>query len=182
VINGSLGDRGKNMSRIRVVLADDHPVIRSYLRDVLQKAPDINVIGEASDGRQMVKMACDLEPDVVLLDIEMPGLNGVETTNKLHEEGLDVPILVISSHNDIHLITALFQIGIAGYVNKDEALSEVVPAVRAVAEGRSGWLSHQLATSMPAPTREEIASTNIQPESLSGQGARVYAYETRMGN
>jgi DNA-binding NarL/FixJ family response regulator len=156
------------MSRIRVVLADDHPVIRSYLRDVLQKAPDIKVIGEASDGRQMVKMAFDLEPDVVLLDIEMPGLNGVETTHKLHEEGLNVPILVISSHNDIHLITALFQIGIAGYVNKDEALSEIVPAVRAVAEGQSRWLSHQIATSMPTPIKEYN-----QSESISGQGARV---------
>jgi DNA-binding NarL/FixJ family response regulator len=136
------------MSRIRVVLADDHPVIREFLRRVLQQAPDIHVIGEACDGLQMLSLAVDLEPDVVLLDMEMPGLDGIEVTQRIKEKGLTFPILVISSHNDAQFIIALFRMGIAGYLVKEEAPVHVVKAVRAVANGQQGWISNWLAATV----------------------------------
>lgn len=144
------------MTNIRVILAEDHPVIRSHIRRTLQRTKDIVVIGEASDGNEMVEMASDMEPDVVLLDIEMPGLNGIEAANKLHEEGMHMPVLVISSHNDVHLILSLFKLGIAGYIIKEDAPTEIIPAVRAVADGHSAWISHEVVNSIPAPIKEEL--------------------------
>lgn len=144
------------MSQIQVVLADDHPAIRSHLKRVLQRASDIAVIGEASDGLQTIKIVMDLEPDVVILDFEMPGLNGIETTNKLREEGFSASILIITSHNDAHMIIPLFKLGVDGFVVKDEALRQVVPAVRAVADGKSGWVSEEVARSLPQPLKEEL--------------------------
>jgi two-component system, NarL family, invasion response regulator UvrY len=147
---------GKSMTNIRVILAEDHPVIRSHIRRTLQRTQDIVVIGEASDGNEMVEMACDMEPDIVLMDIEMPGLNGIEAANKLHEEGMHMPVLVISSHNDMHLILSLFKLGIAGYIIKEDAPTEIVPAVRAIAEDHSAWISHEIVNSIPAPVKEEL--------------------------
>ena len=148
------------MSRIRVVLADDHMIIRSYIRKVLHQAPDIVVVGEASDGPSTIKTACDLKPDVVLLDIEMPGLNGIEATYRLQEQGITAPILMISSHNDSHLIFALFQIGVTGYISKDEVLTQIVPAVRAAAKGHSKLISHKLAPLLPEAVQEELTEIN----------------------
>jgi DNA-binding NarL/FixJ family response regulator len=167
------------MSRIRVVLADDHPVIRSYMRKALLRDPDIRVVGEASTGTQTVEMVSELEPDVVLLDVEMPGLSGIEVTARLHDQGVEIPILIISSHDDANLILALFQHGIAGYIVKDEAPSQIVPAVRAVTQGHSGWLSAQIAAAMPETTKKELVEqSNYIDQLFSWSSARnVSIYE-----
>jgi DNA-binding NarL/FixJ family response regulator len=160
------------MSRIRVVLADDHPVIRAYIRRTLQREPDIVVVGEASDGLEVLKLVIDLEPDVVLLDFEMPGLNGIEAAIKIHDEGYAIPIVIISSHNDINLVAALFEYGVAGYVIKDEAQKEIVPAVQAVAQGDSGWVSQDMAQFLPEPAGKE---TNHPVTHLLAHGSKVGA-------
>jgi two-component system, NarL family, response regulator DegU len=144
------------MSQIQVVLADDHPVIRSHLKRILQRDSDIVVIGEASDGLQTMEIVRDLDPDVVILDVEMPGLNGIEATHKLREEGFSASILIITSHNDAHMIFPLFKLGVDGFVVKDEALKQVVPAVRAVADGKTGWVSDEVSKTLPEPVKEEL--------------------------
>jgi DNA-binding NarL/FixJ family response regulator len=156
------------MSRIRVVLADDHPVIRAYIRRALQRAPDIVVVGEASDGLEVLKLVCALEPDVVLLDFEMPGLNGIEAANKIHDEGYSMPIVIISSHNDINLVAAMFEYGVSGYVIKDEAQKDIVPAVHAVAHGDSGWVSQDIAKSLPELAHNDLFSHLIAHRSKVG--------------
>jgi two-component system, NarL family, response regulator DegU len=161
------------MPRIRVVLADDHPIIRSFLRGVLHRTPDIVVVGEASDGPSTIKMTRDLDPDVVLLDLEMPGFNGVEAIYQLQEKGLTTPILMVSSHNDTHLIIALFQIGVTGYIIKDEALTQIVPAVRAAAQGLSNLVSGSLAPSLSEFVQEELTEIqSVEDDLSSGLDAR----------
>lgn len=133
------------MERIRVFLADDHPVIRAYIRRLLQQAQDVVVIGEADEGLSVLRSVKELEPDIILLDMEMPGCNGVQITREIKRKNLPTRVLVISSHNDRQYILELFRLGIAGYIVKDEVPVSVLPAVRAVAGGQNGWVSSHLA-------------------------------------
>ncbi len=136
------------MSRIRVVLVDDHPVIRACIRRLLLQAGDIAVIGEASNGLDALALVYELKPDIILLDMEMPGRNGIQVTQDIIEKRLPTRVLVISSHNDRQYILEMFRLGIAGYLIKEEVPASVIQAVRAVASGQSGWVSSQLAASV----------------------------------
>jgi DNA-binding NarL/FixJ family response regulator len=133
------------MNPIRVVLADDHPLMRTGIRNVLEKTKDIVVIGEASDGRQALELAQSLTPDVLLLDMEMPGLKGFEVAQELDAAGSPVPILVLSAHEDKQYILGVLAIGAAGYLCKDEIPDTIVRAVRGVAQGEHGWVSGRIA-------------------------------------
>ena len=87
-------------------------------------------------------------PDLILLDIGLPGMSGIEVTEKLRQEGLSIPILVLSSHNDWHFILSLFRMGISGYLAKDEAPANITQAVRAIANGQGGWISQRMAAAI----------------------------------
>ena len=130
---------------IRVVLADDHPFVRRGIRNILQKTSDIKVVGEAEDGRQALQMVDELKPDVLVLDIEMPGMKGYEVAQSITKEDSQLPILVLSAHDDKHYILSMLAEGVDGYLTKDEVPETVVKAVRGVALGERGWVSRRVA-------------------------------------
>lgn len=128
----------------RVVLADDHDVVRQGLKRLLNRAPEIQVIGEASDGYAALSSVQELQPDVLLLDIEMPGIDGVEVARRLQEMNIKVQILILSAYDDREYIRTLLDIGVAGYLVKGEASGKIVEAIRGVAQGQKGWVSPQV--------------------------------------
>jgi DNA-binding NarL/FixJ family response regulator len=128
----------------KVVLADDHAVVRQGLKRLLNRAPDLEVIGEASDGLEAIHSVQELQPDVLLLDIEMPVMDGIEVARRLREMGIKVRILILSAYDDREYIRALLETGVSGYLVKGEAPGKIVEAVRGVAQGQKGWVSPQV--------------------------------------
>jgi two-component system, NarL family, response regulator DegU len=142
------------MPPINVILADDHPVVRAGIRNLLEQASDIKVIGEASDGNEALKMVQELKPDVVLLDMEMPGISGSEVAHQLMTSGSNVYILALSAHDDKEYIQELLANGAAGYLVKEEVPEAIIEAVRGVSRGERGWLSRRVAAQMSAWMQE----------------------------
>ncbi len=131
--------------KTRVVLVDDHDIVRKGIRNLLRKAADIVVIGEAGNGSEAIKLVNQLHPDVLLLDIEMPGMNGVEVVRRIEAAGLSVKILVLSAYDDQEYILEMLTSGAAGYLLKEETPEYILDAVRGVASGQKGWVSSQVA-------------------------------------
>jgi len=123
--------------RLRVVLADDHEVVLRGLRGLLAGSPDIQVVGEARDGAEAVRIACELEPDVAVLDISMPELDGVGAAERMRERCPDVAVLVLTMHDDRGHLARMLEVGASGYVLKRSAGGELVRAIREVAAGRT---------------------------------------------
>ena len=120
---------------IRVVLADDHAVVRAGLRAVLSVARDIEVIGEAKNGREAIAMVERFKPDVVVMDLSMPELDGTAATKEIVTKGLSTRVLVLTMHTEEEYLVPLMEAGAAGYLVKSAADRELVDAVRAVAHG-----------------------------------------------
>jgi len=135
---------GNGNATTRVVLADDHDVVRQGLKRLLDRAPEIEVVGEASDGLQALRSVKELQPDVLLLDIEMPEMDGIEVARRLQEQNIKVRILILSAYDDREYIRALLDIGVSGYLVKGEAPGKIVEAVRGVAQGQKAWVSPQI--------------------------------------
>jgi len=125
------------MKRIRVLLADDHTLMRRGLRLIVEQQPDLVVVGEAEDGRQAVALAASLKPDVAVLDIGMPNLNGIEAAKQIAEDESGAAVVILSMHADETYILRALKAGARGYLLKDSAESDVVRAIRSVAEGKS---------------------------------------------
>ena len=120
---------------ITVVLADDHPLLREALKSVLERQPDIEVVGEANNGEDAVRKVLELVPCVAILDISMPKLSGIEAAQAIKGRCPEVAILVLTVHDDSEHIRRMLEIGVAGYLTKDSLGDQVVQAVRAVASG-----------------------------------------------
>jgi len=133
------------MSEIRVLLADDHPAVRAGIKAEMERAGGIRVVGEACDGEEALQLAAELKPDVVLLDMVLPGLNGVEVARRLREAHPGVRVLVLSGYDDEALALGALEAGAAGYLLKEEPPEVVVWAVRAVARGEQLWTAEQIA-------------------------------------
>jgi DNA-binding NarL/FixJ family response regulator len=132
---------------IRVLLADDHPVVRDGLRVLLETPGDIEVVGEAANGREALSLARQLLPDVVIMDIAMPELNGIEATLQIQETCPATQVLILSMHSTTEHIFRALQSGARGYLLKDSAGAEVVNAVRVVDAGRR-YLSQKITASV----------------------------------
>ncbi len=146
------------METIRVILIDDHPIVRSGVRMLLEQAPDIAVIGEADHGNNALDLLRRLQPDVLLLDMEMPGKSGLEVAREVQESGLPVRVLALSAYDDEQYIMNLLSNGAAGYLTKEEALTTIIDAVRGVARGEEGWLSRRAVARVTATTRRPKAN------------------------
>ena len=143
------------MKRVRVVLADDHAGVRGMVREILKAAPELEVVGEAGNGVEALEVVQACQPDVLLLDMEMPLMNGVQVAARLKAVGASVRILAISAYDDRSYIEGVLESGAAGYVLKDDLPGNLIEVVRGVAQGRKGWLSAQLIdTKPPAPVRK----------------------------
>jgi two-component system, NarL family, response regulator NreC len=125
------------MSKIRVLLADDHTLIRAGLRMVVESQPDLTVVAEAGDGRQAVAMAQTLKPDVVVMDIGMPSLNGIEASRQIHGSLPATRIVMLSMHSDEGYVLKALKAGAKAYLLKDSAEADLAHAIRAAAAGKS---------------------------------------------
>lgn len=122
---------------IRIILADDHAVMRRGLRLILEQEKDFEVVGEASNGRDAVALAESLKPDIAVLDITMPNLNGIEAAWQISTKEPSVSIIVLSMHNDESFVLRALKAGARGYLLKDSAEGDLINAVRLVSEGKS---------------------------------------------
>ena len=127
-----------------VVIVDDHPVVRAGMRTVLDRAADVTVVAEGATGTDALRLVEQHRPDVLVLDVNLPDLSGVEVTRRLHDQGAATAILILTIHDDSQIVFGLLESGAIGYVLKDEALETLASAVRAAARGES-WLSPAVA-------------------------------------
>lgn len=139
---------------IRVLLADDHPLIRAGLRSTLEIEPDIDVAGEASDGDDAQRQCATLHPDVLVLDLNMPGSTAVETLASVRDACPHTRVLMLTAYDDDAYVRGLVQAGAMGYVLKDEAPEALVQAVRSVAQGGT-WFSQQVIARLVHPVAHD---------------------------
>ena len=120
--------------RIKILLADDHKIVREGIRTLIEKQPGLEVIGEADSGRMALKLALELKPDVVIMDVTMPDLNGIEATRKIHLEIPSIKVIALSMHSDKRLVAGILMAGASGYLLKEDCDSvELARAIQAVA-------------------------------------------------
>ena len=121
---------------IEILLADDHQILRKGILALLEKEPDLTVVGEAEDGRMALRLAMDLKPHIVVMDIGMPHLNGIEATRRIVAELSSTQVLALSMHSDRQFVTGMLHAGALGYILKDSAFEELIYAIREVAAKR----------------------------------------------
>ncbi len=123
--------------KLRIILAEDHEMVREGLKALINAQPGMEVVGEASDGRMAVRRTQELTPDVVVMDISMPEMNGLKATEKLKQLSPQLKILALTRHTDVGFLQQLFRAGASGYLLKRSASTELVRAIRAIADGGS---------------------------------------------
>jgi two-component system, NarL family, response regulator NreC len=128
---------------IKVLIVDDHQIIREGLRVMLEKEHDINIVGEAEDGRMAAQLARELAPDVIIMDVAMPDLNGIEATRQITAQLSGVKIIALSMHDDRRLVLNMLKAGAAGYILKDDAFKSLSKAIRTVMINK-GYYSNQI--------------------------------------
>jgi DNA-binding NarL/FixJ family response regulator len=149
------------MKQIRVVLADDHPVVRKGIRSVLERAPNMTVAAETNNGAEVLRLVEELCPDIVLLDIEMPLMSGLEVARELKARRKPVRVLALSGHTNFIYIRSLLSSGVAGYLTKQEAPELIVEAIERVVAGEQGWFSKQIAAHVGAWLRTNAANSPV---------------------
>ncbi len=125
------------MRKTRILLADDHKLMRSGLKALIEQQPDLTVVGEADDGRQALALAATLKPDLLVMDIGMPNLNGIEAAHQITQANPATAIVILSMHSDESYVLRALKAGAKGYLLKDSAESDLIRAVHAVAGGKS---------------------------------------------
>src|SRR5262245_57752108 len=157
-------------STIRLLLADDHAIVREGLKSLINSQPGMEVVGEAADGNAAVSMTAELDPDVVVVDVSMPGLTGAQVTTQLRAVQPTRTILVLTVHEDTSYLRLLLEACASGYVLKRAVTSELIQAIRVVAEGGT-YLDPSLAGAVvdnivnPAPEREHVGIELSERES-----------------
>lgn len=162
------------MDRITILLADDHALVREGTRELLEHEEDMAVVGEAGDGEEAVRLTTDLHPDVVIMDIAMPKLNGIEATKKIKAIYPDSAVLILSAYDDDQYVFALLEAGAAGYLLKDVPSQELVEAIRAVNAGESilhPAIARKVINRFASPRGK--AATEVMVEQLSEREMEV---------
>lgn len=155
----------KKPAPITVIVVDDHPVVRAGMRTVLEAADGITVLAEGNSGADALRLVAEHHPDVLVLDVNLPDMSGVDVTHKLREQDTSTAILVLTVHDDSQTVFGLLENGATGYVLKDEALETLSNAVRAVARGES-WLSPSIAGQVVRRVVGQAAPKPITPSPL----------------
>ena len=163
------------MAHVRILLADDHTMVRQGLRKVLEERPEWEVVAEASDGREAVRLAEQHRPDVAIIDVAMPLLNGIETTRQITRRVPGTRVLVLSMHADEAYVTQILQAGATGYLLKDSADVDLMQAVTAVSVGKS-FFSPAIARVMLDDYVRQLADKGITDryESLSEREREIF--------
>lgn len=151
-----------NMARIRILLADDHTLFRQGVRTLLSAEPDMEVVGEAADGNGAAEKAAELRPDVVLMDIGMPGPSSFETTRHIKRNRPETRVLFLTMYDDEDYLVESMEVGASGYVLKDSPAPQLVAAVRDVCRGGS-YLSPRMLSQLVDDFRTRVRSTDRLP-------------------
>jgi DNA-binding NarL/FixJ family response regulator len=162
------------MNSTTILLADDHVLVRQGTRELLEHENDLLVVGEAGDGEEAVELAASLHPDVVIMDIAMPKMTGIEATRKIKSVQPDTAVLILSAYDDDQYIFALLEAGAAGYLLKDVPAQELVEAIRAVHAGESilhPAIARKVINRFALP-RQEV-TTGIESDQLSDREMEV---------
>ena len=152
-----INDEGYSRVKIRVLLADDHAVLREGMRSRIEQEKDLEVVGEAGDGEEAVRLGAELKPDLILMDIVMPKISGIQATKLIKEASPSTAILVLTGYSDDRYIIGLLEAGACGYLLKNARGSEIIGAIRAVHSGESVLdpaIVHRLLRRASGPPRE----------------------------
>lgn len=157
---------------IRVMLVDDHAMVREGTAELLRRVPDFDVVAEASDGQRAVELATHFKPDVVVMDVRMPALSGIEATRRINEALPNVRVLVLSAHDDDHYVFSLLRAGASGYLLKTAPISDLVRAIYQVHAGEFPFdpnIVRKLVLNLPGRRALplEMNATRVEPEELS---------------
>ena len=159
---------------ITIVLADDHPILRRGLRQLIESQPDLRIVGEAADGRRALALVETHQPDIALLDLDMPELDGFAVARRVRELGLPTKVVVLTMHKDeLHFRQAI-DLGVRGYVIKDSAVSEVIDCLRTVAKDRD-YFSPALSSFLLQRSRRTRAGNETGLDELTPSERRVLA-------
>jgi len=145
------------MKRIRILLADDHAVVRQGFRMILAAQPDMEIVGEAGNGREALELAGSLKPEIVVMDVAMPELNGIEATRRLAELAPHARVIALSMHKDSVYVREVLRAGARGYLLKESGAGDLVTAIRAVAAGE-GYLSPAVSNAVLDDYRRHVTN------------------------
>ncbi len=192
------------MKKVRIILADDHTVMRAGLRALLERQPGLEVVGEAEDGRQTVELASSHVPDVVVMDIAMPNLNGVEATRRMVSKQPTISVVILSMYSDESYVMRALEAGARAYLLKDSAVTDLIRAIEAVSQGKSFFSpkisrilaeeyvralkqkgvtdSYELLTPREREILQLLAEGKTNKEVATSLNISVYTAETHRGN
>ncbi len=157
---------------VRVLLVDDHPVVRAGLKALVETTEHVEVVGEASSGEEAVEKARTLQPDIVIMDLAMPGMDGVQATRRISELGLGAKVLVVTIHDEDEYLVPALNAGAAGFLNKSAADTDLIGAIEAISHGHSYLPQHAAALLARRRTRGH-ASSETGPDVLSARERTV---------
>ena len=158
---------------LRVILADDHPIVRAGIREALRELPEVEVVGEVTDGREAFKLVESARPDLVLMDISMPGLNGLDATERIAEKFPGVRVIILSRHDEEAYVWRALKLGAAGYVLKRSVIAELKAAVQSVARGEI-YISQELSIRMRKQSSlRHVAHSQDPLEQLSSRQREI---------
>ena len=162
------------MEKVRIILADDHQIILDGLKMLIDDMDGIEIVGEAANGREAVRLVKEHEPDIIIIDVAMPELNGIEATRQISSECPKVKIIVLSMHSEKRFVSLMFKAGAKAYLSKENAFKELSSAIRAVMAGTS-YLSPNIATALVEDYVEVVktAAGRLEASTLSPRELEV---------